>query len=174
MSKIKVKFSFLLFNALVFIFRDSSLIMGFYGACILHEAGHIAAVYFTGGCVRSIEFGWTGIKMTASASETKGAAIIVQLCGPLANIAAFLLLTAWGRGGYFVVFCLIEGLVNLLPYKFLDGGAILEILADFSCEQQKFHLFNTILKVFFSTILVALFIFYSDTLNKIILTVLIN
>ncbi len=174
MPKIKVNFSFLLFNALIFIFRDSSLIMGFYGACILHEAGHIAAVYFTGGCVKSIEFSWTGIKMTASASETARAAILVQLCGPLANIAAFLLLTAWGKGGYFAVFCLVEGIVNLLPYKFLDGGAILEIVAYSSAKQQKFRVFNGVLRAFFSTLIAVLFIFYSDKLNNAILTVLIN
>ncbi len=174
MPKIKINFSFLLFNALVFIFRESSLIMGFYGACILHEAGHIAAVYLTGGCVRTIEFSWTGIKMTASASKTIKSAILVQLCGPLANIAAFLMLIAGGRNGYFAVFCLVEGVINLLPYKFLDGGAILEILADSSEKQGEFRVLNKVLRVVFSTIIAILFIFYSDKLNDTILTVLIN
>lgn len=174
MPKIKVKFSFLLFNALIFIFRESSLIIGFYAACILHEAGHIAAVYFTGGCVKSIEFSWTGIKMTASASSSAKSAILVQLCGPLANLAAFFLLAAFERNGYFAVFCLAEGILNLLPYKFLDGGAILDILANLSIEQRKFRIINSVLKGIMSVFIVILLVFYPDKLKNIALTLLIN
>lgn len=174
MPKIKVKFSFLLFNALIFIFRESSLIIGFYAACILHEAGHIWAVYFTGGSVKSIEFSWTGIKMTASASDSPKSAIFVQLCGPLANLAAFLLLAVFGRNGYFAVFCLAEGVLNLLPYRFLDGGAILDILTELSTEHRKFRIFNGIFKVILSASIVILFIFCPDKLKEIALTLLIN
>lgn len=174
MPKIKVKFSFLLFNALIFIFRESSLILGFYGACIIHEAGHILAVYLTGGSVSSVEFSWMGIKMTAAPSDSLKSAAFVQLCGPLANILAFLIHIAGGKGGYFAVFSLMEGLLNLLPYKFLDGGTILEILADSSENQRKFRVFNSLIRVVFSTVLTIVFIFYSDKLNDAILTLLIN
>lgn len=172
MPQIKVKFSFLLFNALIFIFRESSLIIGFYAACILHEAGHIWAVYLTGGCVKSIEFSWTGIKMTASASSSAKSAILVQLCGPLANLAAFLLLTALGRNGYFAVFCLAEGILNLLPYRFLDGGAILEILADLSPEQRKFRIYKGFFKACLSIILAVLLIIYPEKLRDLALNIL--
>ncbi len=174
MPKIKVKFSFLLFNALIFIFRESSLILGFYAACIIHEAGHIVAVYLTGGSVGSVEFSWMGIKMTATPSDSFKSAAFIQLCGPLANILAFLILIAGENGGYFAVFSLMEGLLNLLPYKFLDGGTILEILADLSGNQRKFRVFNSLLRVAFSTFLAIVFIFYSDILNDAILTLLIN
>lgn len=174
MPKIKIKFSFLLFNALIFIFRESSLILGFYGACIIHETGHILAVYLTGGSVSSVEFSWLGIKMTAAPTSSFKSAAFVQLCGPIANILAFLILVAGGKGGYFAVFSLMEGLLNLLPYKFLDGGTILEILADLSENQREFRVFTGLIRVAFSTILAVLFIFHSDKLNDAILTLLIN
>lgn len=158
MPKIRVKFTFLLFNALIFIFRDSSLIMGFYAACLIHEAGHVAAVYLTGGEVLSVEFGWTGIKMTASAPKNVRCALFVQLSGPAANLLTFLVLTAWGRSGYFAVFSLAEGLLNLLPYKFLDGGATLELLAESSKNEKRFRFFNNLLRIFIS-ISVGTFLF---------------
>ncbi len=147
MPKIRVEFSFLLFNALIFIFRDSLLILGFYGACIIHELGHIIAVYLTGGEILSIQFSWTGIKMTASTPKTNKSAIFVQLCGPLANLLAFLLLIACGKTGYFAIFCLAEGFLNLLPYKFLDGGTILELLAEISPNEKKCRIFNSFLRI---------------------------
>ncbi len=174
MPQIKIKFSFLLFNALIFIFRESSLILGFYGACIIHEAGHIAAVYLTGGNVKSVEFSWMGIKMTAAAADTVKSAVFVQLSGPAANLLAFLMIIAGGKNGYLAVFCLMEGILNLLPYRFLDGGTVLEILADASGGRKKFRTLNTLIRVVFSTIIAVLFIFYPDILNGIILTLLIN
>lgn len=147
MPKIRVKFSFLLFNALIFIFRDSLLILGFYGACIVHEVGHILAVCMTGGEVISVEFSWTGIKMTASSPKTIKSAILVQICGPLANLLVFLFLIAGGKTGFFAIFCLAEGLLNLLPYKFLDGGTILELLAEISPNEKKCRIFNTFLRI---------------------------
>ncbi len=158
MPEIKVKFTFLLFNAIIFIFRDSSLIMGFYAACLIHEAGHVAAIYLTGGRVLTVEFGWTGIKMTASPPKNVRCAVFVQLSGPVANLLTFLFLTASGKPGYFAVFSLAEGLMNLLPYRFLDGGAALELLAESSKHERKFRIFNNLLK-FFTSVFVLIFLF---------------
>lgn len=130
MPKINVKFSFLIFNALMFIFRESRLIFGFYIACLIHEAGHIIAVQLTGGNVQQIDFSWIGIKMTASPPCSIKAGIFVQLSGPTANLLTFLVLILAGNTGYIAIFSLAEGLFNLLPYSFLDGGAALDMLAE--------------------------------------------
>lgn len=174
MPRIKVKFSFLFFNALAFIFRDSALIMGFYGACLIHEAGHIAAIYLTNGSVRSIELSWIGIKITADPPQTVKAAVFVQLSGPLANLAAFLILTINCRTGFLTVFCLIEGLLNLLPYKFLDGGSVLEILAQASGNCERFNHFNNLLRAIVFVTLIILFTCYTTTVNNAISTILTN
>lgn len=130
MPKIKIKFSFLLFNALVFMFRESRLILGFYAACLIHEAAHVIAVKLTGGEVSCIEMSWTGIKMTAAPPRTLKSGIFVLLSGPAANLLTFLLLILRENTGYLAIFSLAEGLFNLLPYSFLDGGAALDLLAE--------------------------------------------
>ncbi|MBR6580202.1 MAG: M50 family metallopeptidase [Ruminococcus sp.] len=137
--------------------------MGFYGACIVHELGHIFAVYLTGGEILSIQFSWTGIKMTAAPPKSAKSAIFVQLCGPLANLLAFLLLLAGGKTGYFAIFCLTEGLLNLLPYKFLDGGTILELLAEISPNEKKCRIFNNFLRII---VFLMFTIYLFNELNK--------
>lgn len=128
--KIRIGFSFLLFNALLFIFRDSRLIFGFYAACIAHELGHIAAIRLTGGEVRVIELSCFGIRITASPSARVSAGVFVLLSGPAVNLLLYAALTLAGLNGYTSGFCLAEGIFNLLPFSFLDGGAVLDLLTD--------------------------------------------
>lgn len=129
MKKIRISFSFLLFNAFLFMFRDMRLIAEFYGVCLLHELGHIAALRFTGGELRRVELSWYGIKMTAAPAANTKRGIIVLMSGPAVNILLYAVLHAAGSDGSFALINLAEGLFNLLPYSFLDGGAALEMLA---------------------------------------------
>ncbi len=147
MPKINIKFSFLLFNAMMFMFRESRLILGFYIACLIHEAGHIIAVRLTGGEVHRIDFSWTGIKMTASPPSSLKAGILVQLSGPAANLLTFLILILAGNTGYLALFSLAEGLFNLLPYSFLDGGAALDMLAEGAANEPLLRKIYTTLRI---------------------------
>ena len=126
--KIRVGFSFLVFNALLFMFRDSRLIAGFYIACIVHELGHIAVIRLTGGRVRGMELSCFGIGITASPSHDIRTGVMVLLGGPLADLLLYAVLKACGMTGWTSMFCLAEGLFNLLPFSSLDGGAVLELL----------------------------------------------
>lgn len=128
--KIKVGFSFLLFNALLFMFRDSRLIFGFYAACAVHELGHIAAIRLTGGEVRGIELSCFGIRITASPSAKVSSGIFILFSGPAVNLILYAVLTFAGLNGYTSGFCLAEGIFNLLPFGFLDGGAVLDMLVE--------------------------------------------
>ena len=130
MTKINVKFSFLLFNAFLFMFRDGRLIMSFYAVSLLHELGHIAALKLTGGELRSVELSFCGIKMSAApAADLKNGAIVL-LSGPAANIALYFVLRLCGYNGQTALLSLAAGIFNLLPYSFLDGGALIEMLAE--------------------------------------------
>lgn len=126
MSKVRVRFSFLVFLALVFLLRDTSAIAAFSTVCIMHELGHFAAIYALGGDVRSLELTGTGIRITAGTPTSNRDGSIILLSGPAVNIAAFLVCTAAGSTGSFAQFSLAEGLFNLLPFSFLDGGALIE------------------------------------------------
>lgn len=128
--RIKVGFSFLLFNALLFMFRDSRLIFGFYASCAVHELGHIAAIRLTGGEVRGIELNCFGIRISASPSAKVSNGVFVLLSGPAVNLLLYAVLTFAGLNGYTSGFCLAEGIFNLLPFGFLDGGAALDLLVE--------------------------------------------
>lgn len=137
MNKVRIRFSFLLFNALLFSFRDGVMILSFYAVCLLHELGHIAALRLTGGELRSVEFSCFGIKMTAAPAANIGRGIIVLLSGPAVNLLLYAALRLADMGGETALLSLCAGLFNLLPYSFLDGGAVLDLLAEgAACERQ--------------------------------------
>lgn len=126
--RIKLGFTFLLFNALLFLFRSMRLILGFYAACIIHELGHIAAIRLTGGCVREISLSFLGIKISSDPAPGRMKGLAVLLSGPAANLITGGICLYLGISGFFARFSIAEGLFNLLPLSFLDGGAALDIL----------------------------------------------
>lgn len=137
MNRINVKFSFLLFNALLFLLCDGEMILGFYAVCLLHELGHIAALRATGGELRRVELSCFGIKMTAAPARDVKRGAAVLLSGPAANLLLFALLHALGCGGRIAALSLAAGVFNLLPFSFLDGGALIGLLAEGSpCERK--------------------------------------
>lgn len=127
LSRIKVRFSFLAFMALVFLLRDTGVILSFFVVCIIHEAGHCLAIWATGGRIRSVELSCFGVRITADPPEGIWDGTAVLLSGPAVNIAVYIVSAAAGRNGYFPMLNLAEGLFNLLPFPFLDGGALLEL-----------------------------------------------
>lgn len=147
MMKIKVKFSFLLFNALLFMFRDTEFILSFYIACISHEIGHITALKLTGGEVKLIEFTGSGIKISASPSSSVRNGIFVLLSGPAVNLILYGVLTFFGIKGFPAVFNLAEGLFNLLPYSMLDGGAVLNLVAEGSVYESQLQAVYRAIKI---------------------------
>lgn len=157
--KIKVKFSFLVFNALLFMFRDSGLILAFYVACISHELGHIAAIKLTGSELKSLELSCSGIKMTATPSSSIKKGVFVLLSGVAVNFLTYGILKIIGVNGYLTYFSLAEGLFNLLPYSMLDGGAVLDLLAEGSIYEEQAKICYMILRVSLAVIFFAFLIF---------------
>lgn len=156
MMKIKVKFSFLVFNALLFMFRDAELISAFYIACILHEIGHITALRLTGGELKSIELSSSGIKMYTSPCSSVRDGIFVLLSGPAVNLILYGILTVCGIKGFLPLFNLAEGLFNLLPYSMLDGGAVLNLIAEGSVYENRLQSIYMVIKIIFSVIILLI------------------
>lgn len=136
MKRIRIRFTFLLFNAVLFIFRDAGLIFEFYAVCLLHELGHLAALKLTGGELRMVELSGIGIRITASpaADIKRGAAVL--LSGPAVNLLMYALLSFSGNSGRLAELSLAAGLFNLLPFSSLDGGALLDMLAEGSPHER--------------------------------------
>ncbi|MBQ3075148.1 MAG: site-2 protease family protein [Clostridia bacterium] len=107
-------------------------ILLFLGAVLLHETGHLAALYRYGYPPKRISFSCLGAKMETGESYIpykKEAAI--YLSGPAAGLfgcllAFFLLRWHFTKAGMlFFSFNLLLTLFNLLPIKGLDGGEAL-------------------------------------------------
>lgn len=137
MTRLRVGFSFLFFNALLFLFCGGEMILSFYAVCLLHELGHIAALRLTGGELRRVELSFFGIRMVASPAADVGRGAVVLLSGPAANLLLYLLLTALHCCTGTARLSLAAGVFNLLPFCGLDGGALLDMLAEGrTCERQ--------------------------------------
>ncbi len=130
--RIHLRFSFFVFNALIFLLHDSRLILGFYTVCALHEAGHIAAASLMGVKLREVEVTGFGIVMKTSAERLcpRRTELIVLLAGPCANLLAYAFMKVGGSGGELAYLELAAAVYNLLPYRQLDGGALLSLLAE--------------------------------------------
>lgn len=130
-TELRIYFSFLVFNALLFLL-DSRAAAGFYAAAAVHECAHIIAAMLCGQRLLSVELRGTGILMTpeknAAAPVRYGAAVLMS--GPAANIALWGVLTVLPGHERTAAASLMLGLYNLLPYKQLDGGALLSL---FTC-----------------------------------------
>lgn len=158
-TEYSVKFSFLVFNALIFLLRDNSIIMNFYAVCIIHEIGHLLAISVTGGKVKSVIFSGTGVTITPEKNSVYE--LFVMLAGAGANLIVFFLLYVSGTGGSFRLLNLATAVYNLLPYRQLDGGASLCILTDGTPNERTINMVLTVAKIIFSVILLLITLFYS-------------
>lgn len=140
----RVRFSFLVFNALIFLLRDTRIILSFYIVCLAHELGHCIAIKAFHGKINTVEFSGTGIRITATPPRSIIEGTVVLLSGPLVNIAIFLLLILTGHKGYSAQLNLAEGLFNLLPFQFLDGGALLELISEGSPDEK---IWRTVIRI---------------------------
>ena len=117
-----IHFTFLLFNAVIFLMRGNQAILCFYGGCILHELGHILAAAFAGISVQRVSLTGMGIVMTAEKNAS------VLLSGPAVNLICAGIIFLSGGNFSFAAINLALCVYNLLPFSSLDGGAALEIL----------------------------------------------
>ena len=156
MRRIRIRFSFLCFNALLFCLCDGKMIASFYAVCLLHELGHIAALRFTGGELRSVELSCFGIRMTAApaADVKRGAAVL--LSGPAANLLLYAVLMLTGKCPETASLSLAAGLFNLLPLSSLDGGALLDMLAEGSVRERQIQLCMKAVRIAAAGVLIAL------------------
>lgn len=124
-----IHFTFLLFNAALFLMRGNHTILCFYGACILHELGHILAAAAVGIAVQRVSLTGTGIVMTAEKNVAIPAkySLFVLLSGPAVNLFCAGIIRLIGGNPTFAAINSALCVYNLLPFSFLDGGAVLEL-----------------------------------------------
>lgn len=158
-TEYSVKFSFLVFNALIFLLRDNAVIMNFYAVCLVHETGHLLAIGITGGKVKSVVFGGAGVVITPEKNSRHE--LFIMLAGAGANLIVFFFMLFSGMDGSFRLLNLATAVYNLLPYRQLDGGASLCILTDGTPCERTVNMVLTAVKVIFSVVLFLTAVLYS-------------
>lgn len=79
--------------------------------------------------------------------------MFVLLSGPAVNLILYAILTVCKIGGLLPVFNLAEGLFNLLPYSMLDGGAVLNLIAEGSTHEHCLQSVYFVIKLVTSAII---------------------
>lgn len=123
-------------------------------ACVLHEAGHWAAITLFGGSVCSLRLTAVGAEMGLDPRRplSYGRELAAALAGPAAN-----LLAAWlslPNGWYLFAgmnFCF--GLLNLLPICPLDGGRALSSVLNARWPQAADAVVHTVSALFAGALL---------------------
>lgn len=146
--KVKIKYPFLLilsFSALL----NANEILYVLLFSLLHEAGHIAALYLLGGKADEIIFSFYGIGLKHSSVLKKSSEMIFLLGGVTVNLIFVLL-----RIKTEINLALL--ILNILPLYPLDGGRILKLL--FGIREKHFK----ILTYFFCAVLFGISIYYRN------------
>ncbi|MBR2283734.1 MAG: M50 family metallopeptidase [Ruminococcus sp.] len=145
--RLRIRFSFLLLNAVMFLLRSSRLILCFYAVSVMHELGHAAAVYLSGGRITALELSGFGIMMESEQPGNTAAEAAVLLAGPFVNLAAAGISAISGHYGAFMQLSLTAGIYNLLPYPGLDGGSLAELFITGSPAERGLRLLLLIVRI---------------------------
>lgn len=164
-TAVRIHFSFLVFNALVFMFRDSRTVLAFYTVCAVHEAGHLLAMELTGSRALSADFTASGIRIETrrTGAEPLSRSLAVLIAGPAANTALYILLRIMGRSGLFAVLNAAAAVYNMLPFRSLDGGAIISLFTVGSPHERTAELFLNAVRVLIIAAAAAAFVCSADT-----------
>ena len=126
------------FSALIafLLFTDrTGLALPFFAAVLLHETGHLFAMWALDYAPTRIRLSPAAVEITSPPAPLFREEILIALSGPLTNFLLFgtfgLAFRLWG-GQACLSFALINALIgafNLLPVTGLDGGTVLRGIA---------------------------------------------
>ena len=152
-NRIKLEIGAILMAAVMIMTDRAEILLIFYFSALLHETGHLIAAKLLGIKIKEIKIDFSGARICMEerlVSYKKE--LILSLSGPLVNficvtacIAAFVLLklspeeltartgalllegeqSCVGYVGFFALSSFLQGAVNLLPIRTLDGGRML-------------------------------------------------
>lgn len=128
-----VSFSFFFVVALVSVCSGTQADMLFVTlmCCALHELGHLVLMTAFGSSPQEIVVYGGGIRITPDNKQlSKYHELAVLFAGPAVNFMLCLLSYMANGGGFFCQVNFLLGALNLLPFRYFDGGRILALLAN--------------------------------------------
>ena len=112
-------------------FDRTGFILPLLFAVLIHELGHLAAMWILDCAPKRIRLVPAAVEITAKIGSGGKHEIFIALCGPAVNLLLFATLfvnyLAFGNDSYLTVglINLLIGVFNLLPVTGLDGGTVL-------------------------------------------------
>jgi Zn-dependent protease len=138
----RFRFGFFAAVALLFLFYEGKTALWSLYACILHEAGHLAAMYFCGVPVRCVMLYFAGIRIDTKHPQDffpPAREVFILAAGVAVNFAVFLLLFPFRENENAALFSainLVIGLFNLLPLTSFDGGRLITASLNAFCDPE--------------------------------------
>ena len=125
--KIRISGGFVLTASLFWFFDTDGYLIYTLVAALVHEAGHIAAVYLYGGSIKRLRAFLCGLCIEYDNVLTPAGEAVITLAGPIMNfIFAFIAYTCLGSNSISAI-SLAQGVFNMLPIREMDGGRILSL-----------------------------------------------
>lgn len=122
--RISLDFGFPAMLAIVFLRSEQDFMKQMLLVSLIHELGHGLVMCLTGAGVREICFHASGVRMVTNHwLLCPGQAFWIYLSGPLVNLLCAWMF--WNFAPELALLHLCMGVFNLLPYRILDGGALL-------------------------------------------------
>lgn len=123
--KVKILPGFYIFVAVALLLAPIKWLAAWMLAAAIHELSHIFMLKLLRCQVLSVRVGASGAVIEAGC-DARWKQLLCTLAGPLSGFALLIFLRVMPR----VALCgMIQSLYNLLPFSSLDGGKILEIIA---------------------------------------------
>lgn len=142
-------------------------------AVLLHECGHLLAMWAADCQPRAIRLIPTSVQIIRGFSPKKCGELAITVCGPLANLVVFVALfinyKIFGseQSLIFAILNLAIALFNLLPVSGLDGGTLLEIAISRLTDIYKAESIVRIITAVFAffAFLLGVYLWVSGTVN---------
>lgn len=170
LGRLNISLGFIVFISIFYYFDSGNLLPYILSAILVHESGHILAIWTFDAKIEGIDAGAAGVNIRIADSPmlSYGQEVITALSGAFANGIAALLSSLLGRftGGSEPLFVfagvnLILCFFNLLPIPEMDGGKalylMLALLTDRPAAAYKISRaigFSTLIFIFASGVLI--------------------
>lgn len=139
--RISMCFSFFAIITLLLLLDGTNYAMLGLIACIVHELGHIFVMCLCSISPKKIIFYGAGIKIVPNYDKITSVTqdFFVLIAGSLTNLIIFSVLYPLSQGDFqialFATINLVIGIFNLIPFKYFDGGRIIDLFINVFCEK---------------------------------------